>query len=114
MHPNSPRRVYSAEFKSQVLADCRQSGVSVAAVALAHGLNVNLVRKWLVRRGLKRCGVSAGPGNSTGTEAVSGPAVAPALQFVPVHWVRGRPRTSAWSRSRWRDIHSRPSTSENC
>jgi hypothetical protein len=31
----------------------------VAAVAQAHGLNANLVRKWLVGRGVKRCGLDA-------------------------------------------------------
>jgi transposase len=51
--------VHGAEFKAQVLAACRQPGASVAAVALAHGLNVNLVRKWLVGRGLKRTGLVA-------------------------------------------------------
>lgn len=42
----APRRAHSAEFRSQVLAKCAQPGVSVAAVAMAHGLNANLVRKW--------------------------------------------------------------------
>lgn len=56
MQPRSQRRVHSAEFKMQVLAECQQSGASVAAVALAHGLNVNLLRKWLVGRGIKRAG----------------------------------------------------------
>ena len=40
--------VHGAEFKAQVLAECGQPGASVAAIALAHGLNVNLLRKWLV------------------------------------------------------------------
>lgn len=40
------RRRHSAEFKQQVLAACAQPGASVAAVALAHGLNDNLVHKW--------------------------------------------------------------------
>ncbi len=39
----SKRRVHGAEFKTQVLAECQQPGASVAAVALAHGLNVNLL-----------------------------------------------------------------------
>jgi transposase-like protein len=50
MHSNSSRRVHGAEFKSKIPAECRKPGVSVASVALAHGLNVNLVRKWLVGR----------------------------------------------------------------
>ena len=59
MQPSSQRRVHGAEFKARVLAECQRSGASVAAVALAHGLNVNLVRKWLVGRGLKRAGLAA-------------------------------------------------------
>jgi transposase len=75
MQPNSQRRVHGAEFKAQVLAECRQPGASVAAVALSHGLNVNLVRKWLVGRGLKRTGLMA-PRQVT--------TAVPAMQFVPV------------------------------
>ena len=75
MQPRSQRRVHSSEFKSRVLAECRRPGASVAAVALAHGLNVNLVRKWLVGRGLKRAGLAA-PRQIV--------ASTPALQFVPV------------------------------
>jgi transposase len=40
MNPNrSNRRVHSSEFKAQVLGECKQPGASVAAVAIAHGLN---------------------------------------------------------------------------
>ena len=42
------RRTHSAEFKAKVVAACRQRGVSIAAVALAHGLNANLLRRWVV------------------------------------------------------------------
>src|SRR5574343_1259544 len=75
MQPNSSRRVHGAEFKAQVLTECRRPGASVAAVALAHRLNVTLVRKWLVGRGLKRAGLTA-PGQVA--------TAAPPLQFVPV------------------------------
>jgi transposase len=79
MRPNSrQRRVHGAEFKAQVLGECRQPGASVAAVALAHGLNVNLVRKWLVGRGLKRAGLAAPVALRQAATAVS------AVQFVPV------------------------------
>jgi transposase len=33
-------------MKAQVLAECGKPGASVAAVALAHGLNANVVHKW--------------------------------------------------------------------
>jgi transposase len=42
------RRTHSAEFKAKVVAACRQPGVSIAAVALANGLNANLLRRWVV------------------------------------------------------------------
>lgn len=41
------RRHHSAVFKQQVVEACQRPGVSVAAVALAHGLNANLLRRWL-------------------------------------------------------------------
>ncbi len=45
------RRRHSAEFKAKVVAASRQPGVSMAAVALAHGLNANLLRRWVVEAG---------------------------------------------------------------
>ncbi len=40
------RRKHSAEFRSEILQACRQSGASVAAIALRNGLNANLVHRW--------------------------------------------------------------------
>jgi transposase len=45
----APRRRHGKALKAQVLAECSKPDASVAAVALAHGLNANLVHKW--RRG---------------------------------------------------------------
>lgn len=42
------RRRHSVEFKAAVVQECNQPGVSMAAVALAHGLNATMVRKWVV------------------------------------------------------------------
>ncbi|WP_454867219.1 transposase [Pseudomonas lini] len=39
------RTSYPQPFKAQVLQECLQSGVSMARVALRHGINANLVRK---------------------------------------------------------------------
>jgi len=84
MHPkSSSRRTHGAEFKAQVLAECQQPGASVAAIALAHGLNVNLLRKWLVGRGLKRAGLPA-PRRVSGRHPAASAMPAPALQFIPV------------------------------
>ena len=42
------RRTYTLDYKLEVVRQCRGPGVSVAAVALAHGINANLVRRWIV------------------------------------------------------------------
>lgn len=41
------RRWYTAQFKREVVAQCMQPGVSVSRVSIEHGLNTNLVRKWI-------------------------------------------------------------------
>src|SRR4029453_6966754 len=35
------------EFKAHVVAACMQPGVSIAAVAMANGVNANLARRWV-------------------------------------------------------------------
>lgn len=42
------RRAHSAEFKAKVVAACRSPSVSIAAVAMANGVNANLARRWVV------------------------------------------------------------------
>ena len=42
------RRRHSAEFKAAVVEECMRPGVSIAAVALAHSLNANMLRKWMI------------------------------------------------------------------
>jgi transposase-like protein len=42
------RRKHSDEFKAQVVAACSQPGVSIAAVSMAHGVNANLARRWII------------------------------------------------------------------
>lgn len=43
------RRRHSAEFRAEAVRACQQPGVSVAAIALARGLNANLLRRWVLR-----------------------------------------------------------------
>lgn len=40
------RRRHDASLKQAVLEQCAAPGASVASIALAHGLNANLVHKW--------------------------------------------------------------------
>jgi transposase len=44
--PANKRRHHSKAFKARILAACEQPGATVAGVALANGLNANLVHKW--------------------------------------------------------------------
>ena len=60
------RRRHSAALKAQVLAECAKPEASVARIAMAHGLNANLVHKW--RR------LTSAP--------VPAPALAPSPSFI--------------------------------
>ena len=42
------RRTYKPEFKRAVVKQCMESGMSLASVAMAHRINANLARRWVV------------------------------------------------------------------
>lgn len=42
------RRTHGAEFKARVVEACAVPGVSIAAVAMANGINANLARRWVL------------------------------------------------------------------
>ena len=42
------RRKFTEAFRAEVVLAAQQPGVSVASVALKHGLSANLVRRWVV------------------------------------------------------------------
>lgn len=64
-------RAYPAEFKARLIAECQQPGTSVAQVALANGINANMLHTW--RREAKG---NAAP--AVRPEFVSVPLAAPA------------------------------------
>ena len=70
---------YSEAFKAQVITAARQPGVSTAAVALANGLNANLLRRWISESDAPR------PMTRSNTAAVTATAQPPfvALQVGP-------------------------------
>ena len=43
------RRQYRPEAKQALLQQCARPGMSVAAVALANGLNANVLRRWILQ-----------------------------------------------------------------
>jgi len=48
------KRFFSEAHKRAVVEKCLVPGASVSAVALAHGFNTNLVRKWIVEHQASR------------------------------------------------------------
>jgi len=53
------RRRYDPVSKQRLVEACRQPGASLAALALRHGVNANLLRKW-VQPGQQRPGTAVG------------------------------------------------------
>lgn len=76
------RRRFSPEFKAQIVAACRQPGVSIAAIALANQLNANLVRRWVGEHerlpALTSALCDAPPASTLAIES-------PTPAFVPLH-----------------------------
>lgn len=46
-HRSNGRCCYDSEAKRELVEACLQPGVSVARMALEHGVNANLLRKWI-------------------------------------------------------------------
>ena len=65
------RRRYEAESKRSLARACLQPGVSLAGMALKHGVNANLLRKWVVAYQLA-------------PDVPAVPDAAPLAAFVPV------------------------------
>lgn len=66
------RRVYSAQFKAELIATCQQPGASIAATARDHGMNANVLHRWLREH---RLGLHQAASN---TAHVAAPSSAPA------------------------------------
>jgi transposase len=75
------RRRHAPQFRAQVVAACLQPGVSISAVALANGLNANLVRRWVKehREGVGSDVIVPGKGGR-GRDAAPAPFVAVAVE----------------------------------
>ncbi|MGX5652570.1 IS66-like element accessory protein TnpA [Hydrogenophaga borbori] len=73
------RRRHSDEFKAAVIQECMRPGVSMAAVALAHGLNATMLRKWVTES--ERKGASGSV--PTAPEMATPPAFVPLALPAP-------------------------------
>ncbi|MBB5217586.1 IS66-like element accessory protein TnpA [Parapusillimonas granuli] len=79
------RRTFDPVFKAEVVAACQHPGISVAAVALSHGLNANLLRRWVMeneRYGHHALGDDDQPECRSSALTVQSPRTSP--PFIPV------------------------------
>lgn len=79
------RRVYEQQAKLAVVREAMAPGVSLAKVAMRHGLNANLLRKWVVKHG------------ATATRVARTPALLPVV--VAPSAKASTPRTTARERT---------------
>jgi transposase len=80
------RRRHDEELKRQVLAQCGEPGASVAKIAMAHGLNANLVHKW---RRQACAGREVTPPTFVPVAVAAGSVVSDPPQFVDLELQRG-------------------------
>jgi transposase len=77
------RRRHAPEFRAQVVQACRQPGVSIAGVALANGLNANMVRKWVIEAEARPSPAPmSDPGGPVPTDDMPTPSAPPS--FLPL------------------------------
>jgi transposase-like protein len=87
---------YDPQVKQELVRRCLQPGVSVAAMAMRHGVNANLLRKWIThwqsRNAMQQAVCEVAPQNSSAFLAVQLSGAPNARVAVPT-------KTSAASRS---------------
>ena len=82
------RRRHDDELKVKVLSECCVPGASVAQVALAHGLNANLVHKWRRQAAGSKLSVTA-PEMTTFIPVTMAPAMARVADDIRIELRRG-------------------------
>jgi transposase len=80
-HKRDGRSCYDTEAKRELIEACMRPGVSVARMALQHGVNANLLRTWITRYRRERQAMTGMP--SSATMAMSATSA-----FVPVVQVK--------------------------
>lgn len=80
-HGRTGRTKYDKEAKGELVRRCLEPGVSLAGMALAHGINANLLRRWVVQSTGKRRRVVPGEARLVPV-VVSAPAEAPASEGI--------------------------------
>ena len=77
------KRVYADEFKAELVRQCQVPGISVAATGMMHGVNANLLRRWIVLHGASDRAAEQTPALLPVTLQASSPASTPAPPCTP-------------------------------
>lgn len=77
------RRTYTPQFKADMVAQCMQGDVSLASLALDHGMNPNVLHRWVLEH--ERYGKHGLPGESNGSPVAQTP------DMSPINWIPVRP-----------------------
>lgn len=79
------RRTYTRQFKTEMAAQCMQGKVSLASLAVEHGMNPNVLHRWVTEHG--RYGhhiLSDDDQHEQGTTALMVPTPQSTSPFLPV------------------------------
>ena len=77
------KRTYSADTKAELLAACNAPGASIAAVASAHGMNANVLHRWLKEASQPRVPIDSVAGTRTTAVGIAGQSV-PSFIALPL------------------------------
>lgn len=88
--PKRRRLKRPPEFKAMLVAQCQQPGASIAAVAMTHQINDNMLRTWIRKAAI------AGELTAAGNSVASSPRIIPlqvaaaeSQQFIRIHLQQG-------------------------
>ncbi len=76
-------RTYTREFKAELVTACQVPSASIAALAGAHGMNANVLHRWLKEHARSGCHGQPSIEGNTSRSSVALRSQAPA--FIPVH-----------------------------
>ncbi|RYE42223.1 MAG: transposase [Hyphomicrobiales bacterium] len=72
-------RTYTPAFKAELVAACLEPGTSIAALASSHGMNANVLHRWLKEHARTGCHQPIAP------QPPSTPALSSAIpEFIPL------------------------------
>jgi transposase-like protein len=80
-HKRDGRCVYNKAAKRELVSRCLEPGVSLARLAMAHGVNANLLRKWVMKQA----------GANPSRRRKPAVAVVPSVSLMPVKMVKPEP-----------------------